>query len=58
MGADGRSWTALFSLLALAILMAFVGPEPATEPDVADLVEVDEVEALTPTVSTVVVASR
>ena len=58
MGDDGRSWAAMFTILALAILMAFFGPEPAVESPVAAFVEAHGYEALTPHAETSVVASR
>ena len=58
MGDDGRSWAAMFTILALAILMAFFGPEPAVESAVAEFVEAHGDEALMPHAETSVVASR
>ena len=57
MGDDGRSWAAMFTILAMAILMAFFGPEPAVESPVAEFVEHGH-EALMPHAQTSVVASR
>ncbi len=58
MGDDGRSWAAMFTFLALAILMAFFGPEPAVESSVAEFVDTHGRETLMPHAETSVVASR
>ena len=58
MGDDGRSWATMFTFLALAILMAFFGPEPVVGSPVADFVESHGDETLMPGAETFVVASR
>jgi hypothetical protein len=58
MGNRGRSWIGLFAFLALAILMAALGPwTPAPSPFV-DVVEADVVSALAVAPAVGVVASR
>ncbi len=58
MGADGRSWAGWFSFLALAILLAFLGPEPVADSANADFVEIGETGEPEPAATTLVVASR
>ncbi|HLB67624.1 MAG TPA: hypothetical protein VJN63_03990 [Thermoplasmata archaeon] len=58
MGADGRSWAGWFSFLALAILLAFLGPGPIADSGTADLAEIDETGEPEPTATALLVASR
>jgi len=58
MGADGRSWAGWFSFLALAILLAFLGPGPIAVSAIVDLAEIGETGEPEPTATTLLVASR
>jgi len=58
MGNRGRSWIGLFSFLALAILMAALGPSTPASSPVVDVVEADVVTAHAVAPAVDVVASR
>jgi len=58
MGNEGGSWTGLFSFWALAILMAALGPAPAPQSPVVDVVETDTMSPSRDAPATYFVASR
>ena len=58
MGNRGRSWIGLFAFLALAILMAALGPSTLASSPIVDVVEADVVAAHAASPAAVLVASR
>lgn len=58
MGNRGRSWIGLFAFLALAILMAALGPSTPASSPIVDVVEADVVAASAAPSAEYFVASR